>query len=277
MAEEAEDWRDNHRSQLSKLQYIIDNDIQDYGDVTIIVGAEKKSFRIISAFIEINSKFLADKLAVEDELYLPDEDPTHFRMLLRVMYLGKWEANLKEAIPLLAIAEKYEADLVEQECKHWLMHEGLSVETSVDLYQEAKELNVTVAEDIWKYILENGMAICQSSTFLNLTQENLIQLAQDDDLRIDDETVMVEAVKKWGNRQRKIISSSKKLSEVVAEVVPKLRLYFISPDSAIILLNQEQSTQLQACRNPDVRKEVLESPSDACFCVRPRKFFTRFE
>ncbi|CAG7819123.1 unnamed protein product, partial [Allacma fusca] len=172
-------------TQVEKISNAIDN---GEGDFYFHVEDSQKKYGGITCFLKHLSpglgKIIANAEAEGKDFAVVEKgDEKHFGLLLKAICTNKWTEKKEDVIPLMVMAEKYEAKFVVDLCVEYLEKVGITVENAVTIFQDSQRYKVVKYEDLaWKFILKNAKMVVAGEDFKKINKSNLEKLMTEDDM-----------------------------------------------------------------------------------------------
>lgn len=234
-------WQDSLHTAGEALDFLLSSGT--HSDVTLVVGPECKQFKVHRLILSMRSPVFEDLLLLNPAtkgnlLPLKDDPPWAFHWLLSHIYSDKREIdNIDLALQILSLADKYMI--------------ASAYDTSIRYLQTVVKRNNVLK--IYKYLvhlfsdndslrglckrvfMDNGNAVLMSPDLLDLTPEALTQLFKET-LRITSETVIFQALVKWGQAQLKVQRkplTASGLRQEVSQFLPLIRFLTMSSDEVV--------------------------------------------
>lgn len=234
-------WQDSLRSAGQALEFLLASGT--HSDVTLVVGREGKQFKVHRLILAMRSPVFEDLLVLNPVsksgvLPLRDDSPWAFYWLLDHIYTDKREIdNMELALQILGLADKYMV--------------ASAYDTSIRYLQTVVKRNNVLK--IYKFLvhlfadndslrslckgvfLDNGNAVLVSPALMDLTPEAMSQLLKEP-LTITSETVIFNALVKWGQAQLKLQGKPSTPSDLRKEIIqflPLIRFYTMTSDEFV--------------------------------------------
>ncbi|CAF4861308.1 unnamed protein product, partial [Rotaria sp. Silwood1] len=184
---------------LQNLNEYLDSGI--YCDLTFIIGCEKfLCHRIILASSSpyfqalLTHKFKENNL---NSIELRDIEPQIFSLLLHYIYSGKIEIDNNNVQNILIASDMLQLDEVVQFCCHYLSI-SLNENNVIDTWKIADELEcISLKDNAEHYILTNFCNLIKFDMIKFIPKNLLIKIISNDDLIIDNEEQVLEAILIW--------------------------------------------------------------------------------
>ncbi|CAF3372266.1 unnamed protein product [Rotaria sp. Silwood1] len=184
---------------LQNLNEYLDSGI--YCDLTFIIGCEKfLCHRIILASSSpyfqalLTHKFKENNL---NSIELRDIEPQIFSLLLHYIYSGKIEIDNNNVQNILIASDMLQLDEVVQFCCHYLSI-SLNENNVIDTWKIANELEcISLKDNAEHYILTNFCNLIKFDMIKFIPKNLLIKIISNDDLIIDNEEQVLEAILIW--------------------------------------------------------------------------------
>lgn len=134
------------------------------------------------------------------QVRINDIKPEGFGSLLKCVYTDRIEVNDDNLEDLTVVGKKYQIEKIQLACATY-MEQGITVKNVCQMFESAARL---LGDDKFglAFIRENIEDIFKSDSFLKLTQPRLEVILSDDKLSTD-ESVLLEALIKWGKAECK--------------------------------------------------------------------------
>ncbi|XP_060075875.1 BTB/POZ domain-containing protein 6-like [Ylistrum balloti] len=199
-------WRDG-KTLIQCNRYILEQEVGC--DIHFIVGPQdnKKSIgahkSILMARSDVFFAMFEGTMAEADSLItVPDIDPVTFKKMLLYIYCDDTRVDLIEAFSLLYAAQKYNIQGLVTRCDQ-RMRAGINVEnvchillnTNMFQQEETKQLCL-------QFIYPHAMEVFSSESFMEMSEECLIEILQQHKVNMQEESIF-EAVVKWAEEKIK--------------------------------------------------------------------------
>ncbi|CAF1486043.1 unnamed protein product [Rotaria magnacalcarata] len=184
---------------LQNLNDYLDSGI--YCDLTFIIAYEKfPCHRIILASASPYFQALLTHRFKENDLNsieLRDIEPQIFSLLLHYIYSGKIDIDNNNVHDILIASDMLQLDEVAQFCCHYLSI-SLNETNVIDIWKIADELGCSsLKENAEHYILTNFCNLIKFNIIKSIPHNLLIKIISNDDLIIDNEEQVLEAILIW--------------------------------------------------------------------------------
>eukprot|EP00761_Pharyngomonas_kirbyi_P003905 gb/GECH01003909.1/.p1 GENE.gb/GECH01003909.1/~~gb/GECH01003909.1/.p1 ORF type:complete len:425 (+),score=129.07 gb/GECH01003909.1/:1-1275(+) len=160
-------------------------------------------------------------------------DPTVFSTVLRYLYTANITLNLRDALPILALAAELQIHSLVEICCVFLRNH-LSASFACDVLEAALEFQCEdLAHRTLSFIDRSAPAVLHSSAFLRLSRDTLIKILQRNSLAVD-ELDLFEGVIRWGQENTKSTVNEEQnnsLQNLMANVLPHIRFPLMSSEA----------------------------------------------
>lgn len=244
-------------------------------DVTIGVDGQEFTCHktVLAAFSPYFKVMFTGNLAEsrQSKVSINGVDPATFRLLIDYAYTSEIQINNQNVQALLSTANLLEVLPVKEACCTFL--ERNTEETNclgIHCFAEAHACS-ELQDKTKEYILDSFTTVVNHDEFLNITSSKLIEFISDDNLNVDNEEIVFEAVLKW--LQHDLPEREKELSKIMGhvrlaqlspyslhDIVEKNKLVMSSPECRAYVEDAKTFQLLE-----DRRNELLSSRT------RPRK------
>nr|XP_006822874.1 PREDICTED: kelch-like protein 6-like [Saccoglossus kowalevskii] len=123
-------------------------------------------------------------------------EATTMGSLLDYFYTGKTTITSCNVQSVLRAANFFQVLTLRDKCAKFLIT-NMNAETCLDIWQMMVSLSLSFSEQAKIYVLDHFKLVCKLQQFLELTQEELIELISDEHLAIDRENQAGSAVLDW--------------------------------------------------------------------------------
>jgi hypothetical protein len=212
------------------------NDYLDSGtycDLTFIIGCEQfPCHRIILASSSPYFQALLTHRFKENNLNsieLRDIEPQIFSLLLHYIYSGQIELDENNVHELLIASDMFQLDEIVQFCCHYLSI-SLNEKNVLDIWKIANELEcLSLKTDAEHYLLTHFRSLIKLDMIKLIPHDLLIKIISNDDLIVDNEQQVLEAILIW------FINNHEQSSE---QLFDNIRFEYISKEHQKMILNQ---------------------------------------
>jgi hypothetical protein len=216
---------------LKNLNEYLDSGI--YCDLTFRIGCEQfPCHRIILASSSPYFQALLTHTFKENSLNsieLRDIEPQTFSSLLHYIYSGQIELDENNVQELLIASDMFQLDEVVKFCCHYLSI-SLNEKNVLDVWKIANELEcLSLKDDAEHYILTHFRSLIKLDTIKLFSQDLLNKIISNDDLIVDNEQQVLEAILMW------YMNNHEKSSE---QLFDNIRFEYISKEHQTMILNQ---------------------------------------
>ena len=217
-------------------------------DVTICVGNRRlPAHRLVLA--SFSSYFLAMFTggmmeSFEDTVTLKDIDPRSVETLIDFAYTGKLEITTDTVQSLLFASSLFQLTAIQKACSDFLLRQlhpsnCLGIRSFADVHSCAELLQVSE-----KYIHEHFTDVVKSEEFLLLPHDSLASLLSSEDLNVDSEEDVYNALIAW------VRKNADERQVLLGELLEKIRLPLLSPHFLVDEVEKEELIHQDiACRN----------------------------
>lgn len=174
---------------------------QRYTD--IVVKVENQSFPCHKIILSAASRYFDAMFSTNmkeskmDEIYLHDLKAHIFKDILAFIYHSEDIIKHETAEELLRSASMLQIVNLQNKCEQF-MYNNIDADNCVGLWKLSKHSHYTnLMEKSFPCILRNFQEVCDHEEFLLLEKDDLITIMKDNDLRINDEVVVCDAVFRW--------------------------------------------------------------------------------
>lgn len=221
---------------------------QQLCDVTICVGSKKLHVhRVVLA--SFSSYFLAMFTggmaeSHEESVALKDVDCKAVELLIDFAYTGKLDITIDTVQSLLYTSSLFQLTAIQKECSNFLrrqLHPSncLGIRSIADAHSCT---GLFVASE--KYIHEHFNDVVQNEEFLLLPRDDLALLLTSEDLNVDSEEDVYNALIAWARQ------NVEERQTFLAELLGKIRLPSLSPHFLVDQVEKEELIRQDiACRN----------------------------
>ncbi|XP_035713962.1 BTB/POZ domain-containing protein 6-B isoform X1 [Folsomia candida] len=250
-------------------------------DLTLVLGQKGLKVPVHRIFLQAGSQVLNSKITKSTEqLIIKNVDTRIFQLLLNYFYTGKSQVEMIDALELMQLATEYEVSGLRDNCATILIGD-LSVESVLPLFQSGMlYAHGDLIQSTLKFICKNAKAVLQREEFTKLRQECLIEIIQQDSLKVLNEMVVFEAVHRWGVAEckRKNLDPTvvENLKSCLAKPLNYVRFSLMDPSEFALnvitkkILSTEESMELLASFLIPQRRSNLLPPGQ--FLSNPRNF-----
>lgn len=205
-----------------------------YCDLTFEIGAEKfPCHRIILASSSPYFQVLLTHTFKENNLNsieLHDIEPEIFSLLLRYIYSGQIELDENNVQEILFASDMLQLEEVVQFCCHYLSV-TLNEKNVLDIWKISNELDrLSLKNDAEHYILTHFRSLIKLDMIKLISRDLLNQIFSSDDLIVDNEHQVFEAIIMWFIHNHEQQSSE--------QVFDNIRFDYISKEHQQAILNQ---------------------------------------
>ncbi|XP_023210654.1 BTB/POZ domain-containing protein 6-A-like [Centruroides sculpturatus] len=222
-------WQSVTRNLNEKIAYLLTT--KELSDITLIVGENKKSFLSHKLLLSIYSEVFCNMIygSVLNDKYkiiLSDDDSTAVDIFLKHIYVDEITLNsISETISALRFAHKYKVTSLKKICVTYL-NNHLCQDYIFEIYEIAKDINEEpLRETCWRFIKDDISEVIKNKKLLTVKFETMLDIVSKDDLKLESELDMYNAVVAWGRKQIED-NDIKKLLEKVSPLIQQVR--FIS-------------------------------------------------
>lgn len=203
-------------------------------DLTFKIGCEQfPCHRIIVASSSPYFEVLLTHTFKENNLNsieLHDIEPRIFSYLLHYIYSGEIELDENNVQELLMASDMFQLDEVVKFCCHYLSL-SLHEKNVLDIWKIANELQcLSLKEEAEHYILKNFRNLIKLDLIKSFSFNLLHQIISNDDLIVDNEHQVLEAILIWY-----INNNNEQSSE---QLFDNIRFEYISKEHQTMILNQ---------------------------------------
>ena len=206
-----------------------------YCDLTFSIGCEK--FRCHRIIVASSSPYFQALLTHQfkenhlDTIELADIEASTFSQLLQYIYSGKIELDDRNVHDLLIASDMFQMDEIFQFCCHYLSI-GLNEENVIETWKIADELEcASLKSNAEDYILTHFRDLIKHERIQDLPRPLLIKMISNDDLTVDHEQQVLEAILVWylNNRDRE---------QSFEQLFDNVRFEYISKEHQMMILDQ---------------------------------------
>ncbi|XP_021962058.1 kelch-like protein 11 [Folsomia candida] len=252
-------------------------------DLTLVLGQEGLKVPVHRIFLQTGSQVLNGKIKESaKELIIDNVDTRIFKMLLQYFYTGKSEVEMIDALELMQLATEYEVSGLRDDCAA-ILKGDLSVENILPLFQSGMQYaHGDFIQCTLKFICDNATVVLKREEFANLRLECLIEIIQQDSLKVLKEMKVLEAVHRWGlaecKRKNLDPTNAENLRSCLAKPLNHIRFPLMDPAEFALnvtskkLLNTDESMELLTCFLVPPKKRNLLPPGR--FVSSPRHFIS---
>ncbi|XP_063430646.1 kelch-like protein 18 [Mytilus trossulus] len=218
------------KEDLPKTAFPVFEDIRRQGklcDVTLKVGDRKfTAHRIVLAATipYFHAMFTHDMVeSKQDEITMQGIDPNALEALVNFAYNGKVQIDVDNVQILLVAASFLHLQAVKEACCDFLKrrlkpYNVLGVRTFGDQY-----MCTSLVEATNKYLQKHFKEIMKSEEFFNLSLTDVLEIITRDELNIDSEEQVFEAVINW------VKQNTEERCKALPELMVKVRLPLLTP------------------------------------------------
>jgi len=136
--------------------------------------------------------------AKQREVMIKDVDPEAFEKLVFYAYEGRLEIHQDNVTNILAAAHIFNINEIVEKCCHFI-EKQIHPSNCLGIYKFAVQRDLrSLTKKSWNYILENFSNVVQNNhEFLELTFEEVKQLIASDDINVQSEELVFEALIAW--------------------------------------------------------------------------------
>ncbi|XP_078572544.1 kelch repeat and BTB domain-containing protein 2-like [Branchiostoma floridae x Branchiostoma japonicum] len=174
-------------------------------------------------------------------------DPGLFEEILSYIYSGTLHVSLDKVQPLYQAANLLQLDYVRDTCSSYM---AMNVErsTCVDLYKFADGFSVdTVQKRCLQLIHSNFVQVASSKEFYSLSVNQLTEIISHDELDVEEETTVWEAVVRW------VQHSKVDRLHHLPSILPRIRFNLLTSDDMAAILEhplvREDAASSEVIRN----------------------------
>lgn len=186
------------------------DDYHELKDLTVKVSGH--DFRVHKLVLSAMSPPLAhmisstgggDSTGTVSEIVLPDEDPEHFQVFLRLMYGMPATLSVSNAIPVFHLAETYELPAIARYCAVFLT-EHITVDNCCSIAHgvmpsSTGPLGQQVLRQCQEVLTDNFEDVWLKADFMHLPRSVLLEVIQSSHLNVTVEDTVLGAVLRWGS------------------------------------------------------------------------------
>jgi hypothetical protein len=210
-------------------------DLGIYCDLTLSIGCVK--FACHRVIVASSSPYFQALLTHQfkenhlDTIELSDIDSSTFSLLLRYIYSGKIELDDHNVHDLLIASDMFQMDEIFQFCCHYLSIR-LNEENVIETWKIADELEcLSLKSNAEDYILTHFRDLIKHGRIQDLPRSLLIKMISNDDLTVDHEQQVLEAILVWylNHRDRE---------QGFEQLFDNVRFEYISREHQTMILHQ---------------------------------------
>ncbi|KAI8514835.1 Broad-Complex, Tramtrack and Bric a brac [Branchiostoma belcheri] len=211
-------------------------------------------------------------------------DGDTFGEILSYIYSGTLHVSLDRVQHLYQAADLLQLDYVRDTCSSY-MARNVEHSTCVDLYKFADVFSVSsVLKRCLRYICRHFVKVSSSEEFCSLSVDQLTEVISHDELDVEEETAVWEAVVRW------VQHSTEDRLHYLPSILPHIRFNLLTSDNTAAILEhplvREDPGSIQVIRNVVKEASVLkkrfrmDTMEMAClldmetgdiFCMNPRQ------
>ncbi|XP_046354968.1 kelch-like protein 24 [Haliotis rufescens] len=170
-----------------------------------------------------------------------------FQSILNFIYCGNIVITAENTMDMLHAASLFQISTLQQVCEKNFC-ENLSPQTCIAIWRISQAYSCTrLTEHAWNYIIDNFKSVCRSEDFLELTKEELFQIINEDNLNVENEETVCDAVLPWLEHDRKRLAD-------INEIFHNLRLPLMNSNYISTLLETKPCIR----DNPDCCDHLLQ-------------------
>ncbi|XP_035702418.1 kelch-like protein 24 [Folsomia candida] len=253
-------------------------------DLILDLRPEGLRLPVHKIFLEAGSPVLDGKIKPEtEEIKIENVDTRVFKMLLKYLYTGKSGFGMGDALQLMQLSTEYEVNGLRDECAE-ILKGDLTLENVLSLFQSGMEYaHGDFIQSTLKFICKNARKLLKSEEIGKLRLECLVEIIQQDSLKVINEMEVFEAVNRWGTaecvRQNLDPQNTENLRKCLAKPLRHIRFSLMDPAEFALnvttkkLLSMEESVELLNCfLIPPVRRNMLPPGT---FMSTPRTYIDK--
>ncbi|XP_050390536.1 kelch-like protein 28 isoform X4 [Patella vulgata] len=212
----------------------------------------------MSAYFD--AMFTSDmKESREGEVHLKNMKACVFESILKYIYKG----DTSEMFPASAVDILYASSLLQigplQELCEKYFCDNMTIQSCIEIWRLSCSMNCISLQDYaWTFYMDNFSEVCRTEEFLELTKEELLLTMNDDNMNVENEEIVSDAMLRW-------IESDRKRIDYLLELFHNLRLALMSHAyidcllrrKAFISENSECRSLLEQMKHVSARAEIV--------------------
>ncbi|XP_023211591.1 BTB/POZ domain-containing protein 2-like [Centruroides sculpturatus] len=198
-------WQTNISDITRRLFHLLES--HEMSDVTLIVGENEERYPTHSWLLSMYSEvfyamFYGPMAEKKRDILLPNDDQKAVSIFINYIYTDKIVIrSIEEAIHGLHFAEKYMITFMKEQCLLYLT-KYISSDTVLEIYETAALLQQNeLTTKCWNYIVNNASEIIKHDSVKNVKYETILKIVSEDNLTLQSELDMYNAVIKWGKER----------------------------------------------------------------------------
>ncbi|XP_064199917.1 BTB/POZ domain-containing protein 17-like isoform X2 [Anguilla rostrata] len=222
---------------------------EDFSDVELVINETQrlKAHRMVLALgSDVFRQMFSGgswREAEEKEVALTEDESCveHMDAFLQYFYTGTISIRADNLFPLLILTDKYNVKTLRQCCEQFALQNfnAGSVGRALAWWRNAERLGFQELERACRrFVTLNGLVLAASSDWLSLELERLLVLLQSNNLQVENEFQLFQAVIRW------LLHNEVKENGVLERVLEHVRFPLMSP---LEVYNASYTDMLPAC------------------------------
>ena len=222
----------------------------------VVIKVEEKEFECHRAFLAASTDYFRAMLTTnmaekqQSVITISGVDAASMQLIIKYLYTGSVELTTGTVQNLLSAANLLQLKELKEGCASF-MAKKLDTENCIGIHFFAQAHECECLEfQAWDWITENFECVSETSEFLELTHENVIEIIKYDDIHASEEEVF-EATSRW------LAHASDARSAHIFPVFSNVRFLLI--DNYFLFDRVKRNTLLQSCpRMQELLDDVVQ-------------------